>query len=96
MPEAGGDIVGAARDRLADIRDIRIDRTKPAEERLKEYLEQAGEFDRIRCGDYVMSFSYADTEKSLEERMLEYVSKIAEARFQKSFRTCAEEHWDEE
>lgn len=86
MPEAGEDIMGTDRDGFADIRDIRIDRDKPLEERLREYLQQAGELDRVRCGDYVIKFSYADTEKSMEERMLEYISKIAEIRFQKNFR----------
>lgn len=76
------DIMQADRAGLVDIRDVHIDRTRPVEERIREYTKQVSDPLLVKCGDYVIKFGYADTEKSLEDRMMEYAAKMAEIRFQ--------------
>lgn len=70
-------IMQADREQLTDISRIRIDTGKPAEERMEEYLRQAGNPFLVRVGDYVVQLEYADTEKGWEDRMTEYVSWMA-------------------
>ncbi len=75
------DIMQADRDALVDIRDIRIDRSRPVEERIREYLEQVQYPFLVRYGDYVIQLDYADTEVSMSDRMKEYVAKIAKIKY---------------
>lgn len=75
------DIMQADRDALVDISSIHIDRTKCVESRVREYMEQVMNPFLVRCGDYVVKFGYADTEKGMDERMVEYVSKMAQIKY---------------
>lgn len=56
--EAGG--AGA----LRDLRQVRIDRTKPTAERIRSYTEQIGNPYRFRVGDTVVSVTYAAVGKN--------------------------------
>lgn len=75
------DIMQADRDALVDIRDIHIDSGKPVEIKLREYMEQVGNPFLVKYGDYIIKLSYADTEKSMDDRMKEYVAKMAQIKY---------------
>lgn len=75
------DIMQADRDELVDIRDIHIDSGKPVETRIREYMEQVRNPFLVKYGDYVIKLSYADTEKSMEDRMKEFVAKMAQIKY---------------
>lgn len=75
------DIMHADRDALVDIRDIHIDGSEPVETKIREYLEQVQDPFLVKYGDYVIKLSYADTEKSMDDRMKEYVAKMAKSKY---------------
>lgn len=75
------DIMQADRDALVDIRNIHIDSSRPVETKIREYLEQVQDPFLVRYGDYVIKLSYADTEKSMDDRMKEYVAKMAKIKY---------------
>ena len=75
------DIMQADRDALVDIRDIHIDSEKSVETKIKEYMEQVRNPFLVKYGDYVIKLSYADTEKSMDDRMREYVAKMAKIKY---------------
>ncbi len=75
------DIMQADRDALVDIRDIRIDSSKPVEARIREYMEQVHDPFLVKYGDYIVKLSYADTEKSMNDRMAEYVNQMAKIKY---------------
>ncbi len=76
------DIMKVDRAALVDIRDIHIDSAKPVEARVREYLEQVRDPFLVRYGDYIIKFSYADTDKSLDDRMVEYITKMAQIKYE--------------
>lgn len=71
------DLMQADRETLADIGEIQIDPAKPVGERVEDYIRQAGNPFLVKCGDYVVKFAYADTEKGMDERMAAYIAKMA-------------------
>lgn len=75
------DIMQADRDVLVDIRDIHIDSGKSVETKIREYMEQVRNPFLVKYGDYVIKLSYADTEKSMDDRMKEYVAKMAQIKY---------------
>lgn len=75
------DIMQADRDALVDIRDIRIDSGKPVETKIREYMEQVRNPFLVKYGDYIIKLSYSDTEKSMDDRMKEYVAKMAHIKY---------------
>ena len=75
------DIMQADRDALVDIRDNHIDSGKPVEIKLREYMEQVRNPFLVKYGDYIIKLSYADTEKSMDDRMKEYVAKMAQIKY---------------
>lgn len=75
------DIMQADRDALVDIRDIHIDSGKPVETKIREYMEQVRNPFLVKYGDYIIKLSYADTEKSMDDRMKEYVAKMAQIKY---------------
>lgn len=74
------DIMQADRDGLVDIRDIHIDSDAPVETRIRQYMEQAGNPFLVRYGDHIVKLAYADVDKTMDDRMREYVMKLAEMR----------------
>lgn len=75
------DIMQADRDALVDIRDIHIDSTEPVETKIRAYIRQAHDPFMVKYGDYIIKLSYADTEKTMDDRMREYVAKMAERQY---------------
>lgn len=71
------DIMQADRDQLVDINSIEIDKSKSVESRIRTYLEQAGNPFLVKAGEYILKFTYADCDKDMDDRMVEYVSKMS-------------------
>ena len=71
------DIMEADRAQLADISDLKIDREEPVENRIRSYLEQTGNPFLVKSGEYILKFTYGEKEKDMNDRMAEYVERIA-------------------
>lgn len=52
---------------LVDIRDIKIDRSLPIEERVRSYVEQVKNPYCFRVGDVKVRVSYSDKEETLDQ-----------------------------
>ena len=74
------DIMQADREQLVDISEIQIDENKTLEERMERYLEQVHNPFLVKAGEYVIKFQYMDCDKDINDRMIEYVSKMAKIR----------------
>lgn len=62
---------------LRDIRDVKINTALPKAQRIQDYIRQIGNPYCYRHGKYVVKISFADTNVTLEDRMLAYIrSKI--------------------
>ena len=58
---------------LKDIRDVNVDTGLPKKERILDFINQIGNPYCYRHGAYVVKISFADTDATLEERMLSYM-----------------------
>lgn len=61
-----------------DIRDVKVDTALPKKERMLDFIRQIGNPYCYRHGDYVVKVSFADTDVTLEDRMLSYVRAKAD------------------
>ena len=62
---------------LRDIRDVKINTALPKAQRIQDYIRQIGNPYCYRHGKYVVKIRFADTNVTLEDRMLAYIrSKI--------------------
>ena len=59
---------------LRDIRDVKINTALPKAQRIQDYIRQIGNPYCYRHGKYVVKISFADTNVTLEDRMLSYIS----------------------
>lgn len=67
------DLRTADRSGLKDIRDVTVDTGLPKKERILDFIRQIGNPYCYRHGDYVVKVSFADTDVTLEERMVSYI-----------------------
>lgn len=58
---------------LKDIRDVHINTELPKKERILDFIRQIGNPYCYRHGDYVVKVGFADTDVTLEDRMLSYI-----------------------
>jgi hypothetical protein len=58
---------------LADIRHVKIDPTLPKAERQASYLKQIKNPYLYRCGDIIVRVSFANTNVTLEDRLMQYL-----------------------
>ena len=58
---------------LRDIRDVKVNTDLPKRERILDFIRQIGNPYCYRHGKYVVKISFADTDVTLEERMLAYL-----------------------
>lgn len=58
---------------LCDIRDVTVRTDLPKRERMLDFIRQVGNPYCYRHGKYVVKISFADTDVTLEERMLSYI-----------------------
>lgn len=64
------------RSKLKDIKDIEIDTSIPCKERIKKYVEQIGNPYCYLDNGIVVEIGYTDTQVSMQDRLLAYVSSI--------------------
>ena len=60
-------------DTLHDIRDVNVNMDLPKEKRMLDFLRQIGNPYCYRHGKYVVKVSFAETDLTLEDRMLAYL-----------------------
>lgn len=68
-------------DELVDISEIEIDAKQSVQKRVKEYVEQVHNPYLVRVGEYVVKIGYSDCKETLNDRMKQYISKIAETKY---------------
>lgn len=68
-------------DELVDISEIEIDMKQSVQKRVKEYVEQVHNLYLVRVGEYVVKIGYSDCKETLNDRMKQYISKIAETKY---------------
>lgn len=61
------------RSTLKDIRDVNVDTGLQKKERILDFISQIGNPYCYRHGAYVVKISFADSDATLEERMLSYI-----------------------
>lgn len=75
------DIKNANPDELVDISQIEINQKQSVERRVKSYVEAVQNPFLVRVGDYVVKISYSDCKENLNDRMEQYISKMAELKY---------------
>ena len=68
-------------DELVDISEIEIDTKQSVQKRVKEYVEQVHNPYLVRVGEYVVKIGYSDCKETLNDRVKQYISKIAETKY---------------
>lgn len=63
-------------DSLADIRDVKIDRTQPVEERMKSYVEQIKNPYLFKVGNTVVRVSYANTQATINDNFVNLLASL--------------------
>ncbi|MCD8100401.1 MAG: hypothetical protein LUE06_07465 [Oscillospiraceae bacterium] len=61
------------RDSLVDIQSVSIDDTLPKDERIRDYIRQIKNPYLYRHGKYVVKIAFADTDVTLEQRLIDYI-----------------------
>ena len=61
------------RSALKDIREVHVNTELPKKERILDFIRQIGNPYCYRHGDYVVKVGFADTDVTLEDRMLSYI-----------------------
>mgnify|MGYP006962064620 FL=1 len=65
-------------DTLTDLSDIQIDKIAPVEKKLASFARQAGNPYVGRIGDYVVKVCYQKEGATIDEKMEEYIRRLAE------------------
>ena len=68
-------------DALVDISEIEINTKQSVQKRAEEYVEQVHNPYLVRVGEYVVKIGYSDCKETLNDRMKQYISKIAETKY---------------
>ena len=63
-------------DSLVDIRDVKIDRSLPVEERRKSYVEQIKNPYMFKVGNTVVRVSYANTTQTINDNFLNLLMSL--------------------
>lgn len=75
------DIRKAVWNDLVDISKIEIDRKKPVSARVEDYVREVGNPFLVRVGEYVVKIGYSDCEETWNDRMEQYIKKVAEIKY---------------
>ena len=75
------DIRDAVPDTLADISEIEIDMKKSVPARVEDYVQKVGNPFLVKVGGYVVKIGYSDCDETLNDRMKQYIRKIAEIKY---------------
>lgn len=63
-------------DSLVDIRDVKIDRSLPVEERMRSYVEQIKNPYMFKCGNTIVRVSYANTAQTINDNFLNLLMSL--------------------
>ncbi len=63
-------------DSLVDIRDVKIDRSLPVEERMRSYVEQIKNPYMFKYGNTVVRVSYANTTQTINDNFLNLLMSL--------------------
>ena len=63
-------------DSLVDIRDVKIDRSLPFEERMKSYVEQIKNPYMFKVGKTIVRVSYANTTQTINDNFLNLLMSL--------------------
>ena len=61
---------------LVDIRDVKIDRSLPIEDRVKSYVEQVKNPYMFKGGNTVVRVSYADTNRTMNDNFVNMIAAM--------------------
>ena len=61
---------------LVDIRDVKIDRTQPVEERMKSYVEQIKNPYLFKVGNTIVRVSYANTQATINDNFVNLLASM--------------------
>lgn len=61
---------------LVDIRDVKIDRSKPVEERMKSYVEQIKNPYLFKVGNTIVRVSYANTQATINDNFVNFLASM--------------------
>ena len=61
---------------LVDIRDVKVDRSLPVEERIKSYVEQIKNPYDFRVGDVKVHVSYAGAAKTINDSFVDMIGSL--------------------
>lgn len=61
---------------LVDIRDVKIDRSKPVEERMKSYVEQIKNPYLFKVGNTIVRVSYANTQATINDNFVSLLASM--------------------
>lgn len=59
---------------LKDIQDVNVNTDLPKEARIKDFISQIGSPYCYRHGDYIVRNRFADTDTTLEDRVMSYLA----------------------
>ena len=75
------DIRAAVPENLVDISNMEVDMKKSASARAEDYVQKVGNPFLVRVGEYVVKIGYSDCEETLNDRMKQYIRKVAEIKY---------------
>ena len=61
---------------LVDIRDVKNDRSKPVEERMKSYVEQIKNPYLFKVGNTIVRVSYANTQATINDNFVNLLASM--------------------
>ena len=64
------------KDDLIDIKTIKINTDLPINERIEDFINQIKNPYHYKCGKIIVKINFLDTEKSLEDKIEEYISSL--------------------
>ena len=65
-----------ADEQLLDIRDVKIDRTLPTEERIRSFVEQIRDPYKFKVGDVVVKVSFANTQNTITDNFNNMIASM--------------------
>ena len=65
-----------ADEQLVDIRDVKIDRTLPTEERIRSFVEQIRDPYKFKVGDVVVKVSFANTQNTIIDNFINMIASM--------------------
>ena len=65
-----------ADEQLVDIRDVKIDRTLPTEERIRSFVEQIRDPYKFKVGDVVVKVSFANTQNTITDNFVNMIASM--------------------